>query len=208
MPHMKLVEGKSVEWAIAKWKEIKDNADIPKAGEGDDLEVPWRGIRSTEGVRGREISRAIQNSAELENEEAAQAAVRRLASLGSQSSLSQAEFGGFGDVFRSGAAGSSGNLDAAMRNFGVGNDLMSIPQPSLIIPTSAFDRPVPRPIEGEPSRAKRSLAQSLSDPPEPGAKRFRNTEKQGACGEVVSKRKQALKCCADCVNNCVVAREN
>ena len=93
MSHMKYVEGKTVEWAIAKWKEIKDNADIPKAGEGDDLEVPWRGIRSTEGVRGREISRAIQNSAALDNEEAAQGAIRRVATLGAQASLSQAEFG-------------------------------------------------------------------------------------------------------------------
>ena len=95
-----------------------------------------------------------------------------------------------------------------MRNFGVGNDLMSIPQPSLIIPTSTFDRPVPRPIEDGAPRGKRSLAQTLSDPPEPAAKRTRKTEEQGACRELVTRRKKALKCCDDFVKTFVVAREN
>ena len=59
------VEGKSETWAKAKWLEFRSNPDIVTVGEGDDLEIPVRGIRSTVGTRGREWSRALQGVGDL-----------------------------------------------------------------------------------------------------------------------------------------------
>ena len=138
LAHCQYVEGKSETWAKAKWLEFRSNPDIVTVGEGDDLEIPVRGIRSTVGTRGREWSRAVQGVGDLNDQSEADAAMKRLALLGSNASLSQAEFGGMGDVFRTGAAASSSSLEACARNFGQGSEQMGVPQSSIVIPPTHF----------------------------------------------------------------------
>ena len=121
----------------------------------------------------------------LDSKASAEASLRRLATLGSGPALTQGDFAGIGDGFRTGASSSASSMEASIRL----NNPPALQPPSMlaVVPRDLFDCP------SDSHDNNRSLAAQVSDAdPEQGQ---RNTKRKGSItviGQVPQKRKEAI----------------
>ena len=120
---------------------------------GDESRVPVMQPLRTTVFRKRELSKSVASSVAIESQAQADDATKQLASVGvGAASVTSPFFGEFGAVLRQGvAAGSSSGQPMPM-------GALAAPPTGMVIPSTAFEGTVPK--------ARRSLAEQISEPQE------------------------------------------